>query len=388
MNGKRPVASRIRVRTGEGGPPSVDGHPGWVRQSVRQYRGLCVVTIGMHAFFTGVGPVLSGARSAAWWIVALGSLGGLLIWLPLWGMLRGEKAISFHEAMAEAYGKTGGGIITMLYAALAIFDTNIAIRVIGSVVRQYLIADANEMFVSLAVVVVLMITVYRHGDQGLSRLFWLVRWIIVFALVFSCFSMLQNAYVENLYPLLGSEVKATFSQLPAAASGFIPILALGILPMQTGSAKPIRFRTGLIAVAVGGLIATALMLVVNVCMPPRAVMDQIVWGVRLALSAEYMQSRMFRMVYLLTIMLMTLLASGFSAAASISWMQSALGMKNQKIPLAVCGVCFIVMIFLSNQQFTEQVARLLQWRLPIAVVPVWITWGVLCLKRRKGAAKG
>lgn len=388
MNNDRPVASRIRVQSGVGEMPTVDQHPGWVQQSVRQYMSLCIVAVAMHVFFAGAGPVLSGARSAAWWVVAVGSIGGLLIWLPMWGMMRREKAITINEAMTEAYGKIVSNVIIFLYTILAIFDTSITIRVLGSVVRQFLIINANEMVVSSVVIAVLMVVIGRHGDQGLSRLFWLIRLVVLFSLAVVCVAMLRNGYIENLFPILGNDTKDTLMQLPAAASGYLPLLMFGILPLQTGSAKPTRFRTGLIVIAIGGLIATALMLVVNLSMPPRAVMDQMVWGFRLMVPAEYMQSGLWRMIYLLTLVVMLLFSSGYGTAVSITWMQTALNTTKKTIPIAICCAAFVSIILLSNQQYTDAVIHSLVWRLPIAAIPLWMTWGILLAKRRKGIAKG
>ena len=102
----RPIPSRIRVRPGPGGPPSVDGHPGWVADENASWGWTALLTVFAFGLVMGTGMVLSRARSAAWWVNTLGTLvGAMLTWLPVWGVMRAEDgALTYDEALARAFG--------------------------------------------------------------------------------------------------------------------------------------------------------------------------------------------------------------------------------------------------------------------------------------------
>lgn len=385
MNNNRPIQSRIRVRP-KGPNPSVDGHPGWVSQSVNQYVGLCAISLAMHAFLVGVGPVLNGARSAAWWVTALGALGGLLTFVPIWGMTKNQSQ-SLDEAMVEAYGPIGASVVLLLYVCITFLNTYIVIRTISSVVRHFFILNASEMVVSYIVLAVLVISVYRKETQGLSRVAWLIKWLLFFAIAYTCLRALKYSYIENIFPLLGNDIPNTLFAWVTAASGYVPVLALGMLPVQTGSGKPTRFRTGLAAILIGCLIATLLMLMTNASMPPQAIDAQIVWGYRATLFIEYTKNHITRFAYMLALLAMLLLTGGNGIATGTYLMARVVKTKKKSIPMGIC-LCFLVaLIWFYGVNFSEQMTHLLMWRLPAAALPAWITWGVLAVKRRRRNAK-
>lgn len=384
---KRPARSRVRVRSGDGPPPSVDGHPGWVQQSVRQYAGVSVLVMAFQGFLAGAGPVLAGARSAAWWVIALGGLGGFLIWIPLWGMMRGEKPVSMDEAFREAYGKYVGGAMMLLYACLALFDAMISLRAVGSVVRQFLLISANEVAVILVTIGAMALPLTRHGGQGISRFIWMIRKMLIGAFVLCVFFMLQNASLDNLFPLMGYKIEDTLTMLPFAASGFTGILLLGLLPKETGSAEPVKFRAGVKALLASGLFAMLLTLVVNLCMPPVNAAAHMVWGHQLMIAAEFMEHRTIRLIYMFCLVLSLIIAGATGIGAGGMLAQSAF--QSRKGKWAVLLACGINMLFAfqTNQAFTEMTAGLMWYRLPVAAAPAWITWGVLAVKRGRKEAK-
>ena len=128
----RPIPSRIRVRPGPGGPPSVDGHPGWVEAENRGWGWTALVSVFCMSLITGTGPVLLSARSAAWWITLLGTgLGALLTWLPVWGVMRAEDgALTYDEALARAFGAPLGGFLALLAAAAMLLNAAQMLRVL------------------------------------------------------------------------------------------------------------------------------------------------------------------------------------------------------------------------------------------------------------------
>lgn len=385
MNNSRPRPSRIRIRP-EGPTPSVDGHPGWVTQSVKQYVILCGVTIGMHSFIAGASLVLLNARSAAWWITALGSLGGLLTWLPIYGIMKAEQAKTIDEAFKEAYGKIGAAIVMLLYTGVALFHSGIAIFIIGSFVRHFLIVGANGTVVAAAVLAVLSFSVCRYGMRGPSRLVWLLRVALVFAILLSCGMAVTYMHFENLFPLLGNDLQNTAFSLPISASCFVPVVSIGVLPSFTGSAKPVRFQTGLKAIAIGCVISTFLMLATNLSVPPQAVQSQIVWGFNLALSVEYMQTHVVRLFYFLALFTMLFLSGAHGIAVSVTFIRSSIFPKRSVgIHVILFLILFAFIFLLSNSRFAEGFMNLMVWRLPVAAIPAWITWGVLAIKKKRRA---
>jgi len=364
--------------------PSVDGHPGWVFQSVKQYVLLSGISVGMHCFIAGAGLVLQGARSAAWWVTALGFLGGLLIWTPVWGIIKGEKAATLDEALTEAFGKIGATVVMLLYTGVVLFNASVVLYTIGSFVRQYLIVGASGTFISFIVLTALIFSVSRYGGQGLSRLLWLYRWILFFALAIPLVAVLSHTYVENLFPLLGNEWTNTALSLPFAMSGYAPVLTLGLMPSQTGSAVPIRYRTGLLAMGIGLLISTVLVLFVNLTMPPTAVEADIVLGYNLVLSVEYLDSHVIRLFFLLALSTLLFISGGNGTVAGVSLMSIIIVQKNKWIPAAIYFVLLVwILYLLSANDFADAFVRLMAWRLPIAAVPVWLAWGVLAVKKHR-----
>ena len=383
MNSNRPAPSRARVRKGYGTPPSVDGHPGWVQQSVRQYVWLTAIILAMQGFLAGAGPVLQSARSAAWWVVALGALCGMMVWLPVWGMMRGKEAVSLDEAFCEAYGRIAGGMVTMLYVTLAAFDAILALRAVGSIVRQYLLENANEIVVIIFMILALTLAIFRHNIKGLSRLNWMLRRVIVFPVMVCCLFMLQNARVDHLFPPLGNSVHDTLFSLPVAVSGFSGIVILGMLPPETGSAKFVRFRTGIFSLLLASAMAVFLVLVVNLCIPPRAVAPRLVWGHQLMIAAEYVQNRTFRLIYLLLLTLALGIAAGGSIATGSMMLHKTFGTDKGKWGTLLIGCVMVALSLQTSQRFTNQIAEWMVYRLPIAAIPPWITWCVLLIKRRR-----
>jgi len=379
---ERPVASRARVRGGDGPPPGVDGHPGWVEQSVRQYAGLSVMLMATQAMIAGVGPVLLGAYSAAWWCVLLGAAGGLLLWIPAHGMMRGETAVSLDEAFDEAFGKIAGSALTLIVALYSMTDAALALRVLGSIVRQYILITTNEMIMTAAALLVLALVLTRHGQKALSRLLWLVRKGLLLAVVFASAAMLPSVEIDNLFPLLGSNLRSTLLTLPVAASGYIGVLLLSLLPKQTGSAVPAKFRVGVYALLMAAIIAGALMMIVNLSLPPQAVPRSIVWGRHIMFAGEYMRSRFFRLVYLLSFTLMMLFASGTSIAASGLLLQSAV--RSEKSRWTIPAVCapLLLLIPVYAGLSPETLIAMQTFRFPLLLLLLWATWPVLLVKRR------
>lgn len=381
MADKRPALSNIRVRPGKGAPPSVDGHPGWVEQSTRQYIGLCGILIAAQAFLVGISALLSGAASAAWWCVAVGGMLGILVWIPTWGIMRGDTPVSLDEAFFEAYGRILGSIFCIVFCLMNVTSALLTIRVLGSIIRQYFLLTSNETLTSLTVLCVLTLVLYRHGTKGLSRFFWFIRKGFFLVLIASCAMMYSGINLDNLFPMLGVTLPQTLAQLPAAAGGAAGVVLLSLLPKQTGSAKPVRFTAGLKALLLGTLTATGLVLMINLTMPPQAIPDMAVWGRKMVFAAEYMPSRLFRLTYLLLLILMMLIAGGYSLACSATLLQGAFRSQNNKWSvLAVCSVPFVLLSFYDNSML-QAVEVLQDTRLLILCVPLWLTWIVLLIRR-------
>ncbi|GHU82831.1 hypothetical protein FACS1894196_1860 [Clostridia bacterium] len=386
MSQRRPIPSDVRVRAGEGPKPSVDGHPGWVRQSVRQYGCLCALALATQGYLAGVGVVLDAARSAAWWVMLAGAAGGLLVWLPVWGMMRGPRPVTSDEAFCEAYGRWIGGALSLAYLGLLLFNAVLAIRAAVSVVKGYLLPDAGEIVLALAIVVTLAVALWRHGEQGLSRTAWLFRTGIVVVMAAMYCILLGNARAENLFPPLGRSVGGTLSALPVAAGSFSGILVLGQLPRETGSAQPVRLRTGAVALLVGGLCAAALMLLVNLCVPPRVEMTRpMVWGRQLLLIVEYVRQRVLREAYIFVLVLSLVIGAGASLVAG-SGMAQGMMRRRGKWPLVLLLAATAALCTRMEQGFADWMEGAMAYRLPLAAIPAWVTWGVLAVRRRRRQA--
>ncbi|MDR0928634.1 MAG: GerAB/ArcD/ProY family transporter [Oscillospiraceae bacterium] len=389
MSENRPVASRIRVRPGRGAQPTVDQHPGWVDQSVRQYARLCAVMLGMQAMVTGEGMVLQEAHSAAWWCMLLAMLGGLLIWIPTWGIMKlGDKPMSLDEAFAAAYGRVAGGALTLVYSVMFAFNAAIGLRVLSSLVGHYMLMDSDQTVVSLIALGALALILVRRGLIGMARLAWAVHTFFGITMVIASIVLLQNANVDNLFPLMGNEVHETLGSIPIGASAFAGVLSMAMMPKMTGSARPVRFHAGLRALLFAGIGAALLVLVTNLCMPPRAVQGTLVWGREMMLAAAFVQNEAFRLFFLMLLVIGLIFALGNSIGTSAMLAQEALGVKARAWPdLVVCLVLAVVLLLFPAQSFMDNAMPLLVYRLPLALIPIWVTWAVLAIRmKRKGAA--
>ncbi len=385
MENNRPVQSRIRVQAGQGAPPSVDGHPGWVQQSVRLYVLVFGLALAIHGFMAGAGPVLTNARSAAWWCMALGALCGMLIWLPLWGIMRGQTATSLDEALIKAYGNIAGRLVLGIFALLMFMDALIALHAVGSVVRQYMLFETNEKVIALATLAVVGLSLHRRGIKGLALFIRLILPPLVIGLAGACYCMLKCASLDNIFPLLGNDVGDTLWQIPFAASSFTGLVMLGFLPRQTGSAKPVRFRTGVFTLVIAGSLAVVMTLIINLCVPPRAVPADMFWGHQLMLSAEFMESRAFRLIYVLLLVLSLIVSIGVSLYSG-RLMLSTDSNAQTVWPILLMCAALAGALFLPSSFTLLLTHNLVIWRFPVAAVLLWVTWGVLAFKRRGGKA--
>lgn len=384
---ERPVPSRIRVRSGRGPKPSVDGHPGWVRQSVHQYIALCAAMLFVQALIIGVGPVLMGAYSASWWCTGLGAILGLLFFIPVHGMTCGTTAVSLDEAFREGFGKTIGGALSIYLALMLATDALLTLRALGSLVWQYLLDDYNETILSISALGIIAISVTRHGVKGVSRLLFMLRVGLIGLFVICCLYMLPRAGIDNLFPLLGSEAERTLWQLPVSTAAYSGVLMLGLLPKMTGSATPVPFRSGVLALLIGGLLATVLMLMINLSISARAVPELLVWGRSLMIGAEYMQSRLIRFAYIIFLILALLIAASASiASAGVLLSGSVRGKQSEWAIPVICGLVLIGLFILDSRD-PASVLSLYIYKGPAVWAPLCIAWIVLILRRKWKARK-
>ncbi len=386
MASERPATSPIRVRPGPGAPPPVDGHPGWVQQSVKTYIASTVATIFMQSFLASAGPAMERALSAAWLSLLAGALMAMLLWVPLYFVMRGAKPITLDEAFTEAFGKIISGILTAVYMLLLLYNTYLSLRAAASLVRQYLIANASEVTVFLILILGITLAVTRQGGKGMARLSWYLRRIFVLGVMLGIYIAYRNGNFSNLFPVLGAEIPMTLESLPISAGGFTGIILLGLLPRETGSTKPVRFSTGVKVLLIGTAGALVYVLATNLSMPPRAIPQHLLWGRQLMLAAEYLSGSLLRMLCLMFLMLLLLISSGVNLAGVGALGDGILKGKASTIVWG-CGIILAVMAFFSDQNFTEFMIFLMRWRFPVAAAPLWVTFVALLIKRSGKAAK-
>ncbi len=383
MENERPVRSRIRVRSGPGGPPSVDGHPGWVEKSTEQHVALCAIFIAMQGTMVGLGPVLTQAKSAAWWCMVIGLAAGFLIWIPLWGIMRGEKARTLDEALCVAFGPVVGGAFSMVYALLFLIEVMIMLEAACAVVCQRMLLDSDERVVSLTILAVVTLMLFRNQVRGFSRFVWLFRITIVSMCAISMFFLFDNARLNHLFPLMGEDQTTTLLQIPTAAGGMTGIILLGLLPRETGSAQPVKMRFGVLALFIGGFVSIAYTLLTNLCVSPLAIPSELAWGTRLMLSSEFNQHRAFRLVYIVLLALKLILAIGAGMAGCGMLAQRAVRAKTWRWPLGITAAFLAVKCIVSGKMVMDISMEALRWFFPAALIPLWLAWIVLLIKKRR-----
>lgn len=391
MTIKRPEPSRIRVRPGDGPPPSVDGHPGWVASDNAAWSWAAGLAIAATGLLTGTGPVLTQTRSAAWWVILSGALlGALLLWLPLHGMMRAPdgRALTYDEALRAAFGSMAGTLISLLLCASALTDAALMLRCLSSIVPLYLLEGATDVNVMLSAALALLLMLRRSRARGFSRAAWALRFVLGALLLISCLLMTENARLHNLFPMLGNSAQETLLAFPTALGSGAAVVLLGLAPRFTGSAKPPRFVTGLSAALTGSLICGALTLLSNLSVPPAQIENAAPGGIRLMLGIEYLRrAEFYRMFYHFALLLLFLLAAGALLAGGTGFLQGAWRLKKHKPAALVCCAVCASLAFCPDDRFFSALWTLHGGRAVLLIVPAWLGWIVLALKRRKEASR-
>ncbi len=388
MANKRPQPSRVRVRPGGGPPPSVDGHPGWVEADSAAWGFLAALLICASGLLSGTGPILTQARSAAWWVTLLGTtLGALLIWLPLWRIMHGQdgKALSYDEALRAAFGEPVGKILSLLTAVAALLDTALLLRCLCGIVPLYLIEGASEVAVAFAAVAALGLILCRHGGRGFSRCAWALRFLLFGLLAVSGVLMLENANVYNLVPVFGESANATLAVFPIALGNGAGVMLLGLLPRFTGSARPPCLRRGVVPAILGGILCGVLTLLTNLSIPPHSIRDTIPGGIRLMLAIEYLRrSQLYRMFYHYALLMLFLLSAGAAMAGCGGMLAGAWRNRFQwRHALAAALLCAAIALC-PDGQFFQTLWQLRLYRAALLIVPPWAAFALRGIRGAKG----
>jgi hypothetical protein len=106
------------------------------------------------------------------------------------------------------------------------------------------------------------------------------------------------------------------------------------------------------------------------------------------LAAAYVKNEAFRLFFLMLLVIGLIFALGNSIGTSAMLAQEALGVKARRWPeLIICLVQAAVLLLFPAQAFMDSAMPLLVYRLPLALIPMWVTWAVLAIRlRRKGVA--
>ena len=385
----RPIPSRIRVRPGPGGPPSVDGHPGWVEAENRGWGWTALVSVFCMSLITGTGPVLLSARSAAWWITLLGTgLGALLTWLPVWGVMRAEDgALTYDEALARAFGAPLGGFLALLAAAAMLLNAAQMLRVLSAFVRLYMIEGARGLVVTLAALGMLALSLCRRHARGFSRGAWGLRFLLCGLMAASALLMRQNASTFNFFPLLGTSPRETFAALPVSLANGAGLAALGALPRMTGSAKPPRLRLGLAAGGGGALAGGGFTLLSCLSIPPRGVEAAASGGIRLMLAIEYLPTvQFFRVLYQVALILLLLIASGSFLTGCGALLGGVWRVRRIRAGLLCACLLAAAVAFCPDEPFHRALEATHFARALALALPAWAAWPILKIREKRNHA--
>lgn len=391
MTNKRPVPSKIRVRAGDGPPPSVDGHPGWVADENAAWGWTALLTVFAFGLVMGTGMVLSRARSAAWWVNTLGALAGaLLTWLPVWGVMRagGERALTCDEALCKAFGAPAGAFLSLAAAVALQLNAAYLLTVLSSFIRLYMIEQASDARAALVALGALALMLCRRRARGFSRGLQALRFVMGGMLAVSALLMLLNASALNLVPVLGKSAGETLAAAPFALGSGAGAAMLGVLPRLTGSAKPPRFGVGCRAAVGGALLAGAFTLLANLSVAPQGVENAAAGGIRMMLAIEYLpKAQFFRVLYQFVLMLVLLAGAGASLAGCGMLLVGVWRTKKQgKAMLCACLLC-VPVIFCPDDKLYPVFERGHALRALALALPAWVAWPILEIRGRKRRAQ-
>ena len=387
MTNKRPAPSKIRVRAGNGPPPSVDGHPGWVADENAAWGWAALLTVFALGLVTGTGAVLSLARSAAWWVNTLGALAGAMAtWLPVWGVMRagGERALTYDEALCHALGAPAGAALSLAAAAALLVNAAYLLAVLSGFIRLYMIEQASDARVALVALAALGLMLCRRRARGFSRGLQALRFVMCGMLAVSALLMLLNASTLNLVPVLGKSAGETLAAAPFALGSGAGAAMLGVLPRLTGSAKPPRFRVGCRAAVAGALLAGAFTLLANLSVAPQGVENAAAGGIRMMLAIEYLpKAQFFRVLYQFVLMLTLLAGAGASLAGCGMLFAGVWRTKKQGgAMLCACLLC-VPVLFCPDDRLYPVFERGYALRALALALPAWIAWPILTIAGRK-----
>lgn len=266
-------------------------------------RMLCVLSV-LRTFVTVVLPL---AGNAAWWLIVVLLLPGVIAVLLAEVCIRNTKCQTLQECVQSLMGKTGECVVSGLLSALLLIDGIATITTLVCFFTEGTNAEGTQITMTILTCAVLL---WCLDQNGLPRGIWLLKWVMLGAGVIVGLDLLGKAQTDHLFPLLGNGTQSVMRAVGAGVSLSWPLLLLLTEP-------PVHKKSSHIAELVPPLLLIALcVLLLALAFPGEVVARTDNLAQTLLLPIKYLHSAVKMLMQCLLMLTMFLLIAAQAHTAS------------------------------------------------------------------------
>ena len=350
------------------------------------HHSMCAMMLYAQWMLYGTLSVLKNAGSAAWWLTALQLLPALALYFLMRGLLRLHPGRGLWGALEESLGGIGARICGAVYVLLIWWDGQTALYALSDLVSAYMLMEADFWGIVIAAAAACAVCAWSGGRYGVSRMCYLLRWVLGGVLLVLIAAALSMGSVSNLYPYLGpgleSDLRAGLGFLGAAW----PAVLFGFVPMETPgkAAWPSQKPGGLRFLIPAGVLCALLFLAYCLVLPSGVFQSPMSWGEQMVLFLTSAPSKLIWEGLLQYKTLLLLMVTAGCASLGARLMQSAF---LYKAPLALYGAILLALMLPIPGFHTPEGSAFLEafapYRLPIAALPLILGYAGTLVKRLK-----
>ena len=308
-----------------------------------------------------------------------------LLLVSLLSLWLARQADPRQGVLRWAAGRRAGSVMAVVLAAVFWLDAQLAVYSLTAIVQNVL-PNVSTLWVSLAIAVMMAITIGGGEEHALPRLARMLRWLILAFFLYCLFTALPYGKMGHLFPLLGHGGGRLFQGALWICGCLGGACCPLILPNAGQYMGPLRSRTSLLLrpqlTALAAAILTALLSAY--LLPVYALARPETLGWRLLLITHVSPSVVGWSLFLCAVMFLMLitLAAGVTQSASLlTWAAGAPRAKPYII--AVLLLLQVPAAALDLEVIEEGLTRIAPWRgAAVLLILLTLALGALVKKGR------
>lgn len=194
---------------------------------------LCVVSV----LRTAVTVVLPVAGSAAWWVIPVLLLPGVVMTLLALVCVRKTQSQTLIQCVQRLLGSAGACIVSWTLIALLLVDGTATITTLVCFFTEGMNTVGTQITMTVLTCAVLL---WCLDQNGLPRGVWLLKWVMLGAAVVVGADLLGKAKIDHLFPLFGNGTRSVLQAMHAGVSLSWPLILLLIEPPVNEKASHAR----------------------------------------------------------------------------------------------------------------------------------------------------